>query len=114
MQCPECRAEFTPRRSDQAFCSARCNQAANTRETARARRIYRALYWWRYDRQGGFGKNMLFVCREISAWIREDRAAQRPPPPKHDHDNDRGHQRPARPVKLKPMTMKGPARPQVY
>ncbi len=114
MNCPECRTVFEPRRSDQAFCSARCNQVATTRETTRARRIYRALYWWRYDRKGGFGQNMRFVCREVATWIREDREAQRLPPPAHNHDADRGHERPRKLPALKPMSMSGPARPARY
>lgn len=99
MACPECRTWFEARRSDQAYCSTRCGKAAETRELRRSRRLYRALYRWRLDRQG-FGANMRFVCREIAAWIREDREAQRLPPPPHNHDADRGHERPARKVKL--------------
>jgi hypothetical protein len=98
--CPECRRQFEPRRHDQSFCSAKCNAAANYREQVRSRRIYRALYWWRYER-GGFGENMRFVCREIAAWIREDREAQRLPPPKHDHNSNRGHERPPARIRLK-------------
>lgn len=96
MKCPECRASFTPRRSDQAYCSARCNKAAATRELARARRIYRALYHWRLKRRAPtMAANLRFICNEIAAWIREDRESQRLPPPPHDHMADRGHQRPA-------------------
>lgn len=100
MQCPECRTNFTPRRIDQGFCSARCNAKATTRETARARRLYRALYHWRLAprRKGkggpaGVAANLAFICNEVAAWIREDREAQRLPPPRHDHQADRGHQR---------------------
>lgn len=93
LACPECRIYFEPRRSDQLYCSAACNKAAATRELTRARRVYRALYWWRYDRAGGWGPAMRFVCREIASWIREDRAAQRPPPPRHNTDANRGHER---------------------
>lgn len=93
MNCPECRAWFEPKRSDQAYCSAACNKSAATRELARARRVYRALYHWRLDRKGGFGANMRFVCREIANWIREDRERQRLPPPPHNHDANRGHER---------------------
>jgi hypothetical protein len=97
--CPECRATFEPSRSDQAYCSTRCNKAGSDRELKRARRIYRAVYHWRLQRKT-FGQNMAFVCREVAAWIREDREAQRLPPPPHDHDSDRGHQRPPRRVNL--------------
>lgn len=62
-------------------------------------RIYRALYHWRLEHRS-FGQNMRFVCREVAAWIREDREMQRPPPPPHDHDRNRGHERPARPIRL--------------
>jgi hypothetical protein len=43
---------------------------------------------------------MRFVCREIASWIREDRDRQRLPPPPHNHDLDRGHERAAPAVKL--------------
>lgn len=94
MNCPECRAWFEPRRSDQAYCSTACNKSAMTREAARARRVYRALYHWRLEHKG-FGANMRFVCREVASWIREDRERQRKPPPPHNHDSDRGHERAA-------------------
>jgi len=94
MNCPECRTYFQPRRSDQAYCSAACNKAAATRELARARRVYRALYHWRMHRKAeGIGANMKFICAEVASWIREDREMQRKPPPPHAHDTDRGHQR---------------------
>jgi hypothetical protein len=66
----------------------------------RCLRIYRALYHWRLDRSSGFGPNMRFVCREIAAWIREDREAQRLPPPPHNHDANRGHERGPAKIKL--------------
>jgi hypothetical protein len=98
MDCPECRAQFEPRRRDQAYCSAACNKRGADRELARARRLYRALYHWRLTREDeGIGANLRFICSEISSWIREDREAQRKPPPPHDHLADRGHQRPRRP-----------------
>ncbi|MBP6876534.1 MAG: hypothetical protein KBC34_00810 [Phenylobacterium sp.] len=94
MQCPECRRTFTARRSDQAYCSASCNKAAASRELARARRVYRALYHWRLKRKGpAIAANLRFICNEIASWIREDREMQRKPPPPHDHQADRGHQR---------------------
>lgn len=97
--CPECRTWFEARRSDQAYCSTACNKRASDRELKRARRVYRALYHWRLEHRT-FGQNMVFVCREVASWIREDREAQRLPPPQHDHDNDRGHERKVRPVRL--------------
>lgn len=101
MQCRECRSQFTPRRIDQAFCSPVCGKKADQRELVRARRLYRALYHWRLRRTGeGIGANLRFICNEIAAWIREDREAQRLPPPAHDHMADRGHQRAARAVRL--------------
>lgn len=100
LSCPECRSWFVPRRRDQGYCSEPCNRKAAVREQTRGRRVYRALYWWRYDRSGGFGKNMVFVCREVASWIREDRQAQRLPPPPHNHDADRGHEREPQGVKL--------------
>ena len=94
MQCPECRRSFIPRRSDQGYCSASCNKAGAARELARARRVYRALYHWRLKRTGpGIAANLRFICNEIASWIREDREMQRKPPPPHDHQSDRGHQR---------------------
>lgn len=105
MQCPECRSQFEQRRSDQGFCSTRCNTAFEARALKRCRRIYRALYHWRFWHAGqgrlNVAANFRFICREIAAWIREDRDAQRLPPPVHNHDANRGHERPARPVKLK-------------
>lgn len=101
LNCPECRAGFDPKRSDQAYCSTRCNKAGAARELNRARRVYRALYHWRLTRRGeGIAANLRFICNEISAWIREDRESQRLPPPAHVHTHDRGHQRPARPIKF--------------
>lgn len=98
MECPECRARFTPRRMDQGYCSSACNAAANARELKRARRVYRALYHWRLPANRRVGKgiaeNLAFICREIRAWHKEDEEAQRRPPPRHAHDADRGHQRP--------------------
>jgi hypothetical protein len=99
LACPMCRTWFEPRRSDQAYCSARCNKLGAILEGRRSRRVYRALYHWRLGHQT-FGANMRFVCREIAAWIREDRAAQRLPPPPHNHDSDRGHERTPQAVKL--------------
>jgi len=99
MICPECRAWFEPRRSDQAYCSAACNKSAATRELTRGRRIYRAIYHWRLEHRG-FGANMRFVCREVASWIREDRERQRQPPPPHNHESDRGHERAPQGLKL--------------
>lgn len=99
MNCNECRTWFEPHRSDQRYCGAACGKAAEKRELARARRVYRALYHWRLG-HSTFGENMRFVCREIAAWIREDRDAQRLPPPEHNHDADRGHERARRAVSL--------------
>lgn len=100
LACPECRTNFEPHRSDQAYCSARCGDIAGRREMVRCRRIYRAIYHWRLGHTT-FGENMRFVCREVAAWIREDREAQRLPPPPHNHTSDRGHERKPRPLKLK-------------
>jgi hypothetical protein len=99
MNCPECRAWFEPHRSDQHYCSARCNKIATQRGMVRCGRIYRAIYHWRLE-HGGFGANMRFVCREIASWIREDREMQRLPPPPHNHEAERGHERRSPPVKL--------------
>jgi len=99
LNCAWCRAWFEPKRSDQAYCSTACNKHGANQEGARARRIYRALYHWRLGHTT-FGENMKFVCREVSAWIREDRQMQRPPPPPHNHQADRGHQRAPQALKL--------------
>jgi hypothetical protein len=95
MRCPECNRQFTAIRSDQGWCSAACNRKAGNRELARARVIYRAAYHWRMTRgKKGFGaEDLSFLCREIDAWVKEDRLSQRPPPPRHRHDADRGHLR---------------------
>lgn len=99
LSCPECRIRFVPRRVDQGYCSAACNRDASGRELTRARRLYRALYWWRYSRTTS-GPDLLFICREIASWVKEDREHQRKPPPRHDHMADRGHQRRPREVRL--------------
>lgn len=99
MNCPECRAYFEPKRSDQAYCSAPCNKKGAGRELARARRIYRALYHLRLEHDK-FGPNWRFITREVASWIREDRERQRLPPPPHDHESDRGHEREPQGVKL--------------
>lgn len=96
-RCPECAVYFAPRRIDQAYCSVPCSKKADSRELARARRLYRALYHWRLDRSKKgvkeAGKLLVFICREIRHWIEEDRLSQRGTPPKHDLMADRGHQR---------------------
>lgn len=99
MNCPWCRKWFEPRRSDQFYCCTACNKAGETLESRRGRRIYRAVYHWRLG-HSTFGENMRFVCREVAAWIREDRDAQRLPPPPHNHQADRGHERPTKPAAL--------------
>lgn len=99
MQCPECRSNFEPHRYDQRFCSSACSKKADARELVRGRRVYRALYHWRLEHRT-FGQNMRFVCREVAAWIREDREMQRLAPPPHNHDSDRGHERAPQLVKL--------------
>lgn len=103
MKCPECKQPFEARQREQTFCSKRCNTIAGNREMKRARALYRALYWWRYGRlarSARYGRpdrlaiaaDLWFICREIKAWVLEDEREGRPPPPKHRHDTDRGHQ----------------------
>lgn len=99
LACPTCRKRFTPTRSDQAYCSTRCNALGVKLEQRRARRIYRAIYHMRLEHDT-FGPNWRFITREVAAWIREDREMQRLPPPKHNHDADRGHERAPQAVKL--------------
>lgn len=89
--CPECRTHFTRKRFDQAYCSADCNREASKRELKRARVVYRALYHWRLHRKHS-GRNLVFLCREIAAWIHEDRMHQKGPPPAHDFTRDAGVQ----------------------
>lgn len=91
-RCPSCSAMFTPRRIDQGYCSVGCSKRGDALELRRARRVYRALYHWRYKRVTA-GRLLVFICREIRSWIEEDRQCQRPPPPMHDLMADRGHQR---------------------
>lgn len=92
MVCRWCRGGFFRARSDQFYCSAACNKSAAVLEGRRARRIYRAIYHWRLG-HSSFGPAMTFVCREVAAWIREDRQMQRPPPPPHNTEANRGHER---------------------
>lgn len=89
--CSECRTPYTRVRVDQLFCSSRCLASAKNRELKRARVIYRAVYEWRLHRKTA-GASLLFICREVAAWIKEDREHQRLPPPRHDHTRDRGLQ----------------------
>lgn len=97
LNCPECRAYFEPKRSDQFYCCAKCNKAGEARALQRARRIYRALYhlrlWIAGKGRVNVAANWRFICREVASWIREDRERQRLPPPPHNHDADRGHER---------------------
>lgn len=97
MQCPECRRQFKRAKITQYYCSSDCNREAGKRELTRARIVYRALYRWRYDRKSA-GQNLVFICREIAAWIREDRERQKGPPPPHDHMRDAGVQAKRDPV----------------
>jgi hypothetical protein len=90
--CPECGKPFKKGREGQWLCSTACNRKAGNRELARARVLYRALYWWRYDRRNS-GDDLVFICREIRSWIDEDKRVGRPPPARHRHDADRGHAR---------------------
>lgn len=97
MNCPECRKDFKPRRVDQKFCSSPCNTASETRAMKRARVLYRALYWWRYDRKRSARDALRFICREIRDWIEEDADAGRPPPPRYSAGTPQGHEKkPAR------------------
>jgi len=89
MNCHNCNNPFTPWRSDQLYCKPECYREADHRELRRARAIYRCLYWWRFQRKTAMD-DLRFICREIRAWIDEDKAAGRPPPPPHRHDADRG------------------------
>lgn len=94
MKCPECGGAFKSQRFGQAWCSSACNRRAGNRELARARVLYRALYWWRFARSDKeTADNLGFICREIRSWIDEDKKAGRAPPPRHRHDADRGHLR---------------------
>lgn len=94
VKCPECGKPFRRIRAGQSWCSAACNRTAGNRELTRARVLYRALYWWRYSRNDpDTAWNLGFVCREIRSWIEEDKAVGRAPPPKHNHEADRGHLR---------------------
>jgi len=89
--CFECRSAFTCLRNDQLFCTPECLAKTKNRELKRARVIYRAVYEWRLRRKTA-GASLRFICREVAAWIREDREHQRLPPPRHDHTRDRGLQ----------------------
>ena len=95
--CPECGTAFTPRRSDQGFCGATCNSAFEARALKRSRALYKALYHWRASRKDA-KEDLRFICRSISAWVEEDRAAGRGKPPRHDHGRDRGFERTRRPA----------------
>jgi hypothetical protein len=89
---PELRVMFEPHRSDQNYHNVACSKLADTRELRRARTLYRALYWWRFDRKTS-AEALKFICREIAHWIEEDRAIGREPPPRMNFEQDRGHQR---------------------
>lgn len=92
--CAMCRAWFVPHRRDQGYCSAECNKKAEAIELRRGRRIYRAAYhlrlWVAGEGRVGFGPAFRLICREVAAWHREDRAAQRLPPPLPNYEADQG------------------------
>lgn len=92
-RCCNCSQDYARKRMDQAYCSTRCSKEADNRELRRGRALYRALYWWRKDRKNS-RLDLLFVCRSIAEWRREDMEHQRPAPPRHDHSADRGMLRP--------------------
>ena len=92
VKCRNCGKLYERRRADQHYCSVACSKEADNRELRRARVLYRALYWWRYDRKTSTD-NLCFIAREIRHWIEEDRAVGREPPPRMNFDADRGHQR---------------------
>lgn len=83
--CRWCRSSYNRRTSLQAYCSTACNAAAHKLALKRAVVLYRALYWWRYERKSATAA-LRFICREIRAWIEEDQKAQRLPPPRQDFD----------------------------
>lgn len=104
--CAYCGAPFVRHREDQICCPAGSNTTNNpgrsckddlkNLERTRGMKIYRAIYWWRYKRNDhSLADNLRFITREIRSWIEEDKAAGRPPPPRHRHDLDRGYQRKA-------------------
>lgn len=93
MKCAFCGVTFEPRRVDAVCCSSKCSTAYKNLEMTRAKAVYRALYHWRADRKGpDTADNLRFITREIREWIDRDKAAGRPPPPKHDHMANRGQQ----------------------
>lgn len=98
-KCAFCGNPYVRVRVDQVCCQTQCSLAYKNLERTRAARLYRALYHWRLwkssSRAGvmGVADNLRFICREIRAWIEEDKRIGRPPPHTHSHDLDRGHQR---------------------
>lgn len=93
-KCRNCGTAFKRRRIDQHYCGTLCSREADKRELKRARAVYRALYGWRDNRSDpSAADDLRFVCREIRDWIEEDREAGRLPPPRHNHNGDRGHER---------------------
>lgn len=94
-KCHFCGQSKRRARYDQTTCGPACNKAFKNLEMTRAKRLYRCLYWWRFEKDkkdAQTADNLRFIAREIRAWIDEDKLAGRPPPPRHDHMMDRGHQ----------------------
>lgn len=88
-KCPECGTIAERKRVDQVTCSSACNYQLENRAGRRAKVLYRCLYWWRFNRKSAVD-DLRFICREIRSWIDEDREAGRGPPPRHNHQGDRG------------------------
>lgn len=98
MLCPECGKDYAPIRWDQGYCTVACGKLGANRELARARRVYRALYYRGFSPAdladaAALGEDEAFLASEIASWHREDREQGRGPPPPHNHIFERGHQR---------------------
>ena len=76
--CPDCLAAYTPKRWDQRYCSAKCNEAANNEAKRRGAEIYALAYHWRFDRANAKA-SMRAMCRLIAGWREADAGKALPP-----------------------------------
>lgn len=80
-KCLECCGDYKRTRVDQNFCTPECKRNYHNREQLRGKRVYRALYHWRKSRGQDSKAQFTLLCREVDAWVAEDRKAGRSAPP---------------------------------
>ncbi len=79
-KCGHCGTPYKPLRSDQRYCSTKCNSDATNLAMKRGREIYPWVYDWRKARGKNKKEAFAAFCRVADRWAREDREAGRPAP----------------------------------